>query len=350
MLFKKKEPIGLDIGSSSIKVAKISGTKAGYELSLYNELQLPQGLIVDGLISDKSALVSHIKELLKMSGLKSGDVNIGISGHSSVIVKKISLPLATYDELSATIISEAEQYIPFDISEVNLDFEILGAKKDEEDMMEILLVAVKKNVMDSYVEAVQQAGLNPVILDIDSFALSNVFEINYPATFDRNIAIVNIGASKTNINILQSGIPVFTRDSAIGSNYHTEELCRAFDLSWEDAERLKRNQPVDRVSPEEASMVISSASDELFAEIYRSFEYFRSSISEEDMNEVYLCGGASLIKGFQDAMIERLAVKVAIMDPLRSVSVSPKLDESYIKDIAPSAVVAMGLAVRRAGD
>ncbi|MBN2654114.1 MAG: type IV pilus assembly protein PilM [Nitrospirae bacterium] len=350
MLFKKKEPIGLDIGSSSLKVAKITGTKTGYELSLYNELQLPQGLIVDGIISDSSTLVSQIKELIRTAGLKSGDVNIGISGHSSVIVKKISLPLATYDELSASIISEAEQYIPFDISEVNLDFEILGTKRDEEDMMDVLLVAVKKNIMDSYVEAVQQAGLNPVVLDIDSFALSNIFEINYPEDINKNIAIVNVGASKTSINILQSGAPVFTRDSAIGSNYHTEELCRAFDLSWENAERLKKGQPIEKVSPEEAAIVLSSASDELFAEVYRSFEYFRSSISDEVMNEVYLSGGAALIKGFQDAMIERLSLKVAVMDPFKNISISPKLDASYIKDIAPSAVVALGLAIRRAGD
>ncbi|MCE5312816.1 MAG: type IV pilus assembly protein PilM [Nitrospiraceae bacterium] len=350
MIFGKKEPIGLDIGSNSLKVAQISSTKAGHELSLFNMLPLSQGVIVDGLISDPSALVSSIKELIRTAGIKSKDVNIGISGHSSVIVKKISLPLATYEELSATIMSEAEQYIPFDISEVNLDFDILGSKKDEEDMMDVLLVAVKKNVMDAYTAAVIEAGLNPVVLDIDSFALSNIFELNYPEEIQKNVALVNVGASKTNINILQAGLPVFTRDSAVGSNYHTEELCRSFNIDWENAERLKKGQPIEKVSPEEAGMVLSAASDEIFAEIYRSFEYFRSSISEEEISEVFLTGGAALIRGFQDAMIERLSAKVVIPDPFRNIYISSKLDDGYIRDAGPAAAVALGLAIRRAGD
>jgi len=350
MIFGKKEPIGLDIGSNSLKIAQVSTTKTGHELSLFNMLPLSQGTVVDGLIADNKALVSSIKEIVRSSGAKTKDVNIGISGHSSVIVKKISLPLATYEELSSTIMTEAEQYIPFDISEVNIDFDILGSKKGEEDMMDVLLVAVKKNVMDSYTAAVIEAGLNPVVLDIDSFALSNIFEINYPEDMQKNVALVHIGASKTNINILQSGIPVFTRDSAVGSNYHTEELCRSFDISWENAERLKKGQPIEKVSPEEAGMVLSAASDEIFAEIYRSFEYFRSSISEDEISEVFLTGGAALIKGFQDAMIERLSAKVVVPDLFRNISISAKLDEGHIKDVGPAAAVVLGLAVRRAGD
>lgn len=350
MIFGKKEPIGLDIGSNSLKIAQVSTTKTGHELSLFSMLPLSQGTVVDGLIADNKALVSSIKEIVRSSGAKTKDVNIGISGHSSVIVKKISLPLATYEELSSTIMTEAEQYIPFDISEVNIDFDILGSKKGEEDMMDVLLVAVKKNVMDSYTAAVMEAGLNPVVLDIDSFALSNIFEINYPEDMQKNVALVHVGASKTNINILQSGIPVFTRDSAVGSNYHTEELCRSFDISWENAERLKKGQPIEKVSPEEAGMVLSAASDEIFAEIYRSFEYFRSSISEDEISEVFLTGGAALIKGFQDAMIERLSAKVVVPDLFRNISISAKLDEGHIKDVGPAAAVVLGLAVRRAGD
>ncbi|MCL5237947.1 MAG: pilus assembly protein PilM [Nitrospirae bacterium] len=350
MFFKKRNPIGLDIGSSYIKAVQLNDTKTGYELAFAGVVPLQTEVIVDGAIADKDKLISSIKELLKKAGVKSGDAVVGVSGHSSVIIKKITIPVMTEEELSTSIKYEAEQYIPFDINDVNLDFQILGPKPDEEGQMDVVLVAVKKSVVNDYVEVIEKSGLAPAIIDVDPFALSNMYETNYSGAEDRIVALINIGASKTNINILQHGAPIFTRDSAIGGNHHTESLERALDISREDAERLKQGQSVDGVSPEGAQAAINAASDEIYTEIYRSFEYFRSSVGEEDIHEIVLSGGTALIKGFSATMSERLGMQVEVADPFRNIRIPEKLDVAYIKEIAPILSISVGLALRRIGD
>lgn len=350
MLFKKKNPVGLDIGSSYIKIVQLNDTKAGYELALFDMFPLQYGVISEGAVADKEGLSDTIKELMKKTGVKSGDAVIGISGHSSVIIKKITIPFMTEEELAGSIKYEAEQYVPFDIDDVEIDFQILGMRQEEEGQMDVILVAVKKSTIKDYVEAVERAGLNPVVVDVDSFALSNMYEANYEVAEKATIALVNVGAGTTNITILQDGNPIFTRDSTIGSNYHTEALERALDVSREDAERIKKGQSVEGVSADDAQTAMNSASDEIFAEIYRSFEYFRSSVSEEDIHKIVLSGGAALIKGFHEVMAERLGAEVVIADPFLNIKIPPKLDIAYIQEVAPIAAVAVGLALRRIGD
>jgi type IV pilus assembly protein PilM len=287
---------------------------------------------------------------LKKAGAKGSDAVISISGHSSVIIKKISMPVMAAEELSISIRNEAEQYIPFDINDVNIDFEIIGPKPDEAGQMDVLLVAAKKNVIADYAEVVEMAGLDTLFLDVDAFALSNMYELNYDVSEKKNVAIVNVGASKTNINVLHEGRPVFTRDSAMGSNYHTEALEREFEISREDAERLKLGQAIAGVSPESAQSAIAIASDEIYTEVYRSFEYFKSSVADEEVGEVVLSGGAALIKGFAEMMAEKLGMPVNVADPFSKIKIPDKLDPAHIRQIAPIAAVAVGLALRRAGD
>lgn len=348
MIFKKHNPVGLDIGSSYIKIARIDDTKAGYELALFDMQPVQSGIINEGLITDKDRLVNIIKELLKRSGIKKGDAVICVSGHSSVVIKTISLPVMTEEELSSSIKYEAEQYIPFDINEVNIDFQIIGMK--EEGQMDVTIVAVKKDVMNDYIDVVKRSGLDIAIVDTDSFAIYNAYEVNYDMTEKNSIALINIGDSITNINIVHDGIPIFTRYSAIGSHLHTDSLEKALGVSREDAERLKRGQSIENISPDIAQEIIRSASDEIYGEIYRSFEYYRSSIGEEEINKIVLSGGASLIKGFPENMAERIGIPVEVIDPFRNIKVSERLDKSYIKDIAPIATIAVGLALRRIGD
>src|SRR5208283_755677 len=350
MFLKKRNPIGLDIGSSYIKAVQLNNAKEGYELSFISMLRLDRELITDGIITDKKKLAASIREALKPVGVKSGQVVFGVAGHSSVITKKIVMPLMTAEELGVSIKSEAEQYIPFDINDVNIDFEILGPKPDEAGQMDVLLVAAKKNVIAEYAEAVDMAGLAPLILDVDAFALSNMYELNYDSAGKKNIALVNVGAGKTNINVLQDGRLVFTRDSAMGSNYHTEMLQRDLDISLEDAERLKLGQSIAGVSPENAEAALAGASDEIYTEIYRSFEYFRSSVAEEEVGEVILSGGAALIKKFPELMAEKLGMQVELADPFKNIKIPEKLGPANIGKIAPMAAVALGLALRRAGD
>lgn len=350
MIFRKSNLLGLDIGSSYLKVVQLKDARAGYELALFDLLPLQPGIISDGLITDKDRLVSSIKELLQKAGVKRGDAVLGLSGHSSVIIKRISLPVMTEEELSVSMKYEAEQYIPFDVNDVSMDFQILGPKQGEEGRMDVVLVAVKKNVIEDCVEVVSRAGLTPVVVDVDSFALSNMYEMNYDLGEKRNVALINVGASTTNINILQGGTPVFTRDSAIGSNYHTEALERTLGVSREDAERLKRGYAIEGIAVDDAHMVIDTASQEIFAEVYRSFEYFRSSVSDEDIHQIVLSGGAALIGGFSELMAERIGIPAEIADPFRKVTMSKKLDGELMKDMAPIAAVAVGLAMRRARD
>ncbi len=349
MLIGKKNIVGLDIGSRYLKIAQVNAVRDGQELTLFSMLPVERDIIGDGLVLNKGKLADSIKALMGKAGIKKADAVIGLSGHSSVITKVIKVPLITEEELSLNIKYEAEQYIPFDIKDVNIDFEILGTDAEEEGMMNVMLVAVKKSVMSDYVDAVQQAGMNPVVVDVDSFAIGNVYETNYGAPDKNNIALVNIGASKTNISILRRGQPVFMRDTAIGSNYHTEALERTLNISRDSAELVKIGEVIEGISPESAREIISNASDEIYAEIYRSFEYFRSSVGDEDINGIVLSGGAALIKGFPHLMSERLGISVEVADVFNRIKISEKIAPA-VKDIAPIAAVVTGLAMRRAGD
>lgn len=344
MLWGKKSCIGLDIGSSYLKAVQLRDTKGGYELELFDILPLPPELIVDGAIIDSLRLVDSLKELVRKAKIKTKDVVISIAGHSSVIIKRVSLPDMSEEELSESIKFEAEQYIPFDIEDVNLDFQILGPR-EEPGQMDVILVAVKKDIINDYISVVNEAGLNCIIVDVNSFALENIFEVNYEIEPAKNIALVNIGASTINMNILRGGVSVFTRDSAVGSNLHTEVLQREFNLTYEVAERLKRGEAVENVSPEDAISVMDVASEEIIGEVNRSFEFFH-----EEISEVILSGGCALIKNFPKLFAEKIGVETKIIQPFKNIKIPKKFDIAYLEEIAPLLAVATGLALRRHGD
>ncbi len=346
-MFKgNRSTIGLDIGSSFIKIVQLNDIKGGYELKLFEMLPLPPEIIVDGSIIDSFRLVDSLKELLRKAKVRTKNTIISLAGHSSVIIKRISLPEMSEEELSESIRFEAEQYVPFNIEDVNLDFQILGPK-EEAGQMDVILVAVKKDIIDEYVSAVRDAGLNPIIVDVNSFALENMYEINYEIDPHKNVAIVNIGASTINMNILKGGLSVFTRDSAVGSNIHTEALQKEFNLTFDNAEKLKRGNPIENISPEDASTVIASASEEIIAEVKRSFEYYRSTTMHEEINEVILSGGCALIKDFPRLFEEKVGIETKLVETFRNIRIPKRSDLTYIEEMAPIAAVAAGLALRR---
>ncbi|MEW6001738.1 MAG: type IV pilus assembly protein PilM [Nitrospirota bacterium] len=349
MFFGRKDTIGLDIGSSYLKIVQLKGAEGAYELELFDMLPLPPELIVDGSIIDSPRLADSLKELIRKAKIKTKDATISIAGHSSVIIKRITLPEMSEEELQESIKFEAEQYVPFNIEDVNLDFQILGPK-EEPGQMDVILVAVKKEVINDYVSVVKEAGFNPIIVDVNSFALENIYEVNYEIEPDKNIALVNIGASTINMNILKGGISVFTRDSAIGSNLHTEALQREFSLTYENAERLKKGEPVENASQEEALSIIQSASEEITSEVNRSFEYFRSTTLHEDINEVILSGGCALIRDFPKLLSEKVGIETKVMQPFKNIKIPKKFDVTYIEEMAPVAAVSAGLALRKPGD
>ncbi len=348
-MFGSKGIVGLDIGSSYIKAVQLKETRSGYELELFDSLPISPELIVEGSIIDAIRVTESLRELVRKAKIKSKDAVIAISGHSSVIIKRISLPEMSEEELSESIKFEAEQYVPFDIEDVNLDFQILGPK-EEPGQMDVILVAVKKEVINDYVSVVKEAGLNTAIVDVDAFALENMYGINYEIEAGKNVALVNIGASTINMNILKGGVSVFTRDSSVGSNVHTDALQKEFSISYEEAERLKRGEPVEKVRPEDAYSLIMNSSSDIFGEVTRSVDYFRSSTLQAEVAEVILSGGCALIKGFPDALSEKIGIPVRPAEPFRNITIPKKFDLSNIEESAPIAAIAVGLATRRLGD
>jgi type IV pilus assembly protein PilM len=220
-LSKKKDIIGIDIGSSSVKLVQVKEHKGAFTLLNVGILPLPPEAIVDNTLMDSSSIVETIKKLLKSLNIRAKDAACSVSGNS-VIIRKISLPAMPSEELEDQIHWEAEQYIPFDINDVNIDFQILAADQHDPAKMEVLLVASKKDIINDYLAVFNETGINLAVVDVDSFAIQNAFELNYDVEPENVSALINIGASIMNLNIVKNGISLFTRDVQMGGNLYTE--------------------------------------------------------------------------------------------------------------------------------
>jgi type IV pilus assembly protein PilM len=352
MLFTKSKPIvGLDIGSSAVKAVELKPVGKGFRVAAFASEPVPQDSIVDGAIIDAGAVADSIRRLFENTpAFKAKDVCASLSG-SAVIVKKITLPVMTESELNESIYWEAEQYIPFDIQDVNLDYQILdpGTGPESRGSMDVLLVAAKKDKIGDYTGVIAQAGRSPVIVDVDAFALQNAYEVNYGLESGRIVVLLNAGASAININILQDDQSVFTRDVSLGGNAYTEALQKELDLPFDSAEQLKRRIPVDGATFEEAQPVIRSISENVLLEIQKTFDFFKGTASSDHIDRIMLSGGASRVDGFREMLQERFHAPVEEFDPFRNVGWdAKKLGEPV--DHAATAAVAVGLALRRVGD
>ncbi|RJO63408.1 MAG: type IV pilus assembly protein PilM [Myxococcales bacterium] len=346
-----KSIIGLDIGSSSIKVISLKKSKRGYELLNFGIAPLPPQTIVDRALMNSGAVVDAIRRLIQSQMIKTKDCALSISGHS-VIIKKISLPQMTKAELDNSIQWEAEQYIPFDINDVNVDVQILNPAGSEQGQMDVLLVAGKKDMVYDYVAVVSEAGLNPVVVDVDAFAVQNAFEINHSLPNNQTIALVNVGASVTNIVVISNGITSFTRDVTFGGNQFTEEIQKQLNLSHEEAEDLKLGgEPgvdADSVIPQEVERVIQEVSENLASEIRRSLEFFSATSQDGEIAKLYLCGGTAKISTLNKVLESRTGISVEVLDPFKNIRINEsRFDVNFIRNVAPMAAVAVGLGLRR---
>ena len=350
-LFKSREIVGVDIGTSSVKLVELKESSKGFQLENFAVGPIPSQAIVDGAIMDAGAIVESLQSLIREYKIKRRQAAMGLSGHS-VIVKKISLPEMSEEELEESIHWEAEQYIPFDIDDVNLDFQILDSTgPSEEGKMDVLLVAVKKDKIDDYTSVLIQAGLNPVIVDLDAFALQNAYEINYEVVPDKNVALVNVGAGIMNINVMRNGISTFTRDISGGGNQYTEAIQQELHVSLEDAERLKMSEVLPEVDVSAVKGIVGSVNENLAVEIQRSFDFFRATSTDQEIDTIILSGGCARIAGLDQFLKERLGVQVEVNNPFQNIQVSEKkFDLQYISESAPLAAVGIGLALRKAGD
>jgi type IV pilus assembly protein PilM len=348
MFGSKKHVIGLDIGASSIKIVQLEQSKKGTELKAFGMLPLAPEVIVDGAIMDAEVVVDTIQKAHKQFKAKGKYAAISVSGHS-VIVKKIVVADMSREELESAIETQAQQYIPFDIEDVNVDFQILETDESaEEGEMAILLVAVKKEKVDEHIGLVHEAKLDPIVVDVDAFAVENAFELNYEVDPDLVVGLVDIGAGTMNINILQGGVSSFVRDISIGGDHYTEAIQKEFNVNFDVAERLKRGQLVEGIAQEDVLGIVNSVSDDIAVEIQRSFDFFRASTMDVAIDKLYLSGGCSLFGGIDRFFEEKLGVEVEILNPFRNIKInSRKFDVDYIESIAPQVAVAVGLALRR---
>ncbi len=340
----KKSILGLDIGSHTIKSIALNNTKSGVVLKALGISHLPPDAIVEDEIQDKEAVINAIKNLLKSQKNKIKKVCTSISGYS-VIIKKINLPSTTREELSETIEVEAEQYIPFDINEVNVDFEILGQSETAEDQIDVILAAAKKDVIDSYMEILSESGLIPTIVDVDVFAMQNAFTMNYP-NVQGTVALIDIGANKLNINIIRNGISLFTRDAPMGGERITEEIQERFNVDYETAESIKQGG-MEAPDQEMASEIVSVAIENWIAEIKRAFEFLEATYPEEALSEIYLSGGSCRFEGLDRYLNQETEVPVKFFNPFVNVGIDQrKFDPAYIEYIAPQVAICLGLALR----
>ncbi len=350
MLFsKKKHLVGLDIGSRTIKAAEVTGMKKGGNLFLkkLGMIEIPHGAIEEGVIKSPEEVSDAIKRLFKAYNIKEQNVSVSIGGYS-VIVKKINVQSMSEEQLQETIHFEAEQYIPFDISDVNLDFQILG-ENENSSQMSVLLVAAKKEMVDSYVNLVQMAGLNPCIIDVDSFALQNIYEHNYEPESD-NVALIDIGATKTSLNILKGTDSVFMRDVSLGCGQVNQKIASSIDCTMEEAEQIKFSKNSDRLPPEDFGEIVNSVVADWCTEIQRALDFFYSTYPEDQIKTIYLSGGGGNIKEFRQLLATETSVKVETIDPFKSFTADDKIDSAFLKQVGPQAAICMGLAIRRVDD
>jgi type IV pilus assembly protein PilM len=350
MIFgKKTHLIGLDIGSRTIKIAEIVDKKTSHIFKSFHTINIEPGIIEEGSVKDPETVSESIRRIYKEAKIKEKNVAISIGGYS-VIVKKINVQNMTEEELQGTIHFEAEQYIPFDISDVNLDFQILGESEHNPNQMSVLLVAAKKEMVNEYINLVRMTGLNVRIIDVDAFALQNIFEFNYDPG-DQNIALIDIGASKTSLNILKDNTSVFMRDVSLGSGQINEQIASLVECSLAEAEEIKLGGQSDIISPEDLNGIVSSVVTDWCTEIKRALDFFYSTFPEDQIAKIILSGGGANIKEFRQLLAVETSSDVEIINPFQNFSIdSDRFDSSYLEQIAPQAAICMGLALRKIGD
>ena len=344
-----KLTIGVDIGSSSVKIVSLKKDNSGkFSLDCFGEYPLPPEAIVDGSVMNTGSVVDAIKENLLENRIQAKSANISVSGNA-VIIKRIQLQRMSFDELEEQIRWEAEQYIPYDIADVNIDVQIIDEDEDS-DQMDVLLVAARKDLVAEKSILLQQAGLQTVLVDVDSFAISNTFSVNYE-TPPGTIALVNIGATATNIHILRNGNSVFTRDITLGGNQFTEEIQRTLNISYEEAEKLKVGEGSEEgqntVIPHEIQSILHSVCENVATEIQKTIDFYLSTSPDGYIDQIFLSGGGALTPGMQRGISQTTGIYTALLDPFRNISVAQRdIKPDFLEGDAAKYVVAIGLAMR----
>jgi type IV pilus assembly protein PilM len=338
---RKKTSIGLDIGSGFVKVVEVDHSGAQPEVTRVAMRALAPDAIVEGEIMDYGLVSETVKGLFGDLGLKQADVVTAIGGHD-VIIKKIQMDRMKESDAREVIRWEAEQHVPFDIKSVELDFQILNPH-DEGMQMEVLLMAAKRELVDNKVGLLQDAGINPVIIDVDAFALHNAFEHNYPESAEGILALVNVGHATTNVNILEDGVPILTRDIPFGSRRIREDLQRERGLTAEQAEDVVQA----RETVDDLERFVDASAAEIAVGIERASAFLMTREDGETLGKIFLSGGGARVPGMVESLGRRMNVETKLVNPFERVPVRPDAaGEVSIEEAAPMLLLPLGLALR----
>ncbi|HKZ03414.1 MAG TPA: type IV pilus assembly protein PilM [Pyrinomonadaceae bacterium] len=342
----KKSLVGLDIGSSSVKAVELNKKGGGLQLVSLGFENLQPDTVVDGQIMELNNVSNVINSIFGEHQIRTNRVAAGVSGHS-VIVKNIVLPQMSEDELQESFSWHAEEHIPFDIADVNLDYQITG---NSADALHVLMAACKSDKIANLKQAIQLAGKQPVLIDIDAFALQNCYEVNYQPRDGEVVALLNIGAATMNINILNGQRSIFTRDASVGGSQYTNLLQKELGLTFEQAEAVKRGMPLpEGVESKPIQPIIETVSDILALEVRKTMDFYRatSKDGESAIQKILLAGGGSKLPGLGQYLARRFEIPVEEFNPFRQIEVDgKKFDPDYMREIIPEMAVAVGLALR----
>ena len=338
--------VGVDIGSSSVKAVELQGKSGSFQLMSLGYESLEPDSIVDGQIMELNSVANAIATIFNEHKIKTTKVAAGVNGHS-VIVKNIVLPQMTPDELEESFSWHAEEHIPFDISDVNLDYHVMDKSADA---IHVLMAACKRDKVANLKQTIQLAGKQPAVIDVDAFALQNCYELNYDPQPREIVALLNIGASTTNINVLSGVRSVFTRDATFGGNQYTSLLQKELGLTFEQAEQVKRGMPIpEGIEQREIEPILDTVSDILALEIQKTMDFYRATVEdgESAVGKILISGGGSKLKGLVEFLSKRFDMPVELFDPFRKIKVDSRgFDPEYMREIVPEMAIAVGLALR----
>ncbi len=347
LLGRSKQLVGLDIGSSTIKTVALIPRKRGYELQSLGMEELSPDCIVDGVIISKLPVSDAISRIFTQQGIKNKQVATSISGHS-VIIKRIALPIQSDEELAESIRWEAEQYIPFDIADVNLDYQVLGENTGTGNL-DVLLIAVRREKISDHTSVITMAGKTPIVVDVDAFALQNAYEVNYEPTTRAIVALLDIGASVMTITIMSGRDFLFTRDVSVAGNQYTDFLQKEFGLGFSEAQSLKHGETVAGVDPAEARHVIESVTEIIGLEIQKTFDFFKSTTTVDRIDRMLVSGGAAHTPGLIEALEKKFEIPTEKFDAFRRISYDKKrFSPAVIEARSPCLAIADGLSLRNA--
>lgn len=341
-----KNLVGVDIGSSSIKIAQLKELRKGYSLVKVGYQDLPPQTVVDGHVMNSGAVVEALMKLFNDHKIKQKEIALGVSGQS-VIIRKITVPLMTPAELDEQITWEAEQHIPFDIKDVHVDYEVLR-RRPEAGQMDLLLVAAKRDEINDYANIAREAKLKPVVIDIDAFTVQNIFDVSRGLPPNQIVALINVGASLSSLNIISNGVSAFTRDIANGGNAISEEIQKQLAVPYDQAETYKRGGEEAGMVPKQVVDIVSTVSDSIAAEIQRSLDFYLATSGEGELSRIYLTGGTANLPQLVSAIERRSRVQVEVFFPTEGMTVESKdVNPQLVQAKSAQLSVALGLALRK---